>query len=128
MQQQGLGKLAGVASTLIVAVLSCATQSRAATPVYVLLPKSTTISGAHSTQQLLVERLMDQRFAGDKTGAAKLKSSNPAIASVDEKGIVHPAGNGDATITATVEGESASAAIKVTGMGRDVPRSFRNEV
>jgi hypothetical protein len=125
--QQRFGKRR-VELLLLAAVLLCASHARAASRPTVLLPKSTTLSGPHSSQQLLLETLVDQRFTGDKTSAAKFTSSNSLIATVDEKGVVHPASNGETTITATVEGQSATAAIKVNGMGHDLPRNFRNEV
>src|SRR3954471_2712006 len=128
MQQRAFCERLRVASAVVVAVVLCASQSRAAAPAYVLLPKSTTLSGDHSSQQMLVEQLLDQRLVGDKTAAAKFKSSNSAVATVDEKGVVRSAGNGDVTITATVEGQVATAAIKVNGAGQNAPRSFRNEV
>src|SRR3954468_10083549 len=117
-----------VASAVVVAVVLCASQSRAAAPAYVLLPKSTTLSGDHSSQQMLVEQLLDQRIVADKTAAAKFKSSNSSVATVDENGIIHPVGDGEATITASVDGHSASSTVQVIGIGQDVPRSFRNEV
>src|SRR3954470_1741994 len=117
-----------IAPLLIAAVLLCASHARAASRLCVLLPESTTLSGPHSSQQLLLETLVDQRFTGDNTSAAKFTSANSSIATVDEKGVLHPAANGETTITATKDGRSATAAIKVTGMGHDVPRSFRNEV
>src|SRR3954462_9044574 len=124
MQLRVFCKRLGVASAAIVAVVMCPSQSRAAAPSYTLLHKSTTLAGEHSSQQMLVERLLDQRFVGDKTAAAKFKSSNSSVATVDEKGVVRPAGNGDVTIPATVDGQVATAAIKVNGAGQNAPRSF----
>src|SRR5690242_3695133 len=94
----------------------------------VLLPDKTELSGAHVTQHLLLESVVDGRFTAEKTAAAKFTSANAKIATVDEEGVVHPAANGETTITATVNGQSATAEIKVTGIGHDAPRSFRNEV
>ena len=77
----------------------------------------------------LPKRWPKSQFTGDKTTAAKFASSDSAIATVDEKGVVHPVTDGEATITATVDGKTSSAAsVTVTGMEREASRSFRNDV
>jgi Protein of unknown function (DUF1553)/Protein of unknown function (DUF1549)/Bacterial Ig-like domain (group 2) len=93
-----------------------------------LIPEKTTLAGVHASQQLLVEKVGKERFTGDKTAVAKFASSDAAIATVDEKGVVHPVKDGDVTITATVDGGSTTANVSVTGMQREAPRSFRNDV
>lgn len=93
-----------------------------------LIPAKSALAGPHASQQLLLEVVAHDRFTGDKTAAATFTSSNPAIATVDDKGIVHPASDGEVTITATNDGKSATANVTVTGMGRESVRSFRNEV
>ena len=55
-------------------------------------------------------------------------SDNPRVAVVDREGFVQPVGDGLATITATVDGRVARAAISVEESGRDEPWSFRNHV
>ena len=44
------------------------------------------------------------------------------------QGVVHPVADGEATITATVDGQSATATVVVDGMDADAARSFRNDV
>src|SRR3954452_7158760 len=97
----------------LVAVIVCAHAARAAAPSYVILPNTSTLAGAHSNQQLLVERVVDQRFTADSTAAAKFTSSKTSVATVDEKGIIQPVGDGEATITASVDGHSASSIVQV---------------
>jgi hypothetical protein len=95
---------------------------------YALIPAQTALAGPHSSQQLLLERVADKRFTGDKTKAAKFTSSNPAIATIDDQAVVHPVADGDAIITSTVGGQIATATVTVTGMSHNSLRSFRNEV
>jgi hypothetical protein len=86
------------------------------------------LSGPHATQRLLVESIGNGQFVGDRTVGAKFTSSNPAVATVDGAGVVRPVSDGEATITATLGSEKASATVMVNGMEQDVHRSFRNDV
>jgi hypothetical protein len=109
--------------------IAICTSARADSPAHFkLIPEKTTLAGPYASQQLLLESVANERFTGDKTAAAKFMSSNPAVATVDDKGIIRPASNGDATISAKVDGQQASASVTVTNMQRAVPRSFRNDV
>ena len=119
----------GVRCCIVFAAIAMCTHARAESSAsYKLIPEKTTLAGAHASQQLLVETVAKERFTGDKTAAAKFASSDPAIATVDEKGVVHPVKDGDVTITATVDGGSTAASVTVTGMEQEAPRSFRNDV
>jgi Protein of unknown function (DUF1553)/Protein of unknown function (DUF1549)/Bacterial Ig-like domain (group 2) len=109
-----------------IALCTCARAESSAS--YKLIPEKTTLAGAHASQQLLLETVAKERLTGDKTSAAKFTSSDSAIAAVDEKGVVHPAKDGDVTITATVGSGSSMAAVSVVGMQEEAPRRFRNDV
>src|SRR5688500_12863840 len=87
-----------------------------AAPAYVILPLNSKLVGANQRQQLLVETVVDGRFTGDTTQKAKFASSNPAVATVSDSGVVLPAGNGEATITATIDGVSVTAVVAVDGI------------
>lgn len=106
----------------------CAVPPAKAESPYVLLPAATALSGSHASQQLLVESVSNGQYDGDRTPQAAFISSDPAVATVDAKGLVHPVGNGQAIITATIEGATATAAVSVEGMEQDDLRSFRNDV
>ena len=62
--------------------------------------------------------------AGDKL---KLVSSDERVAKI-ENGVIAPVANGKATITATVDGRTATAEVTVRGMDRPFQWSFRNHV
>ncbi|MEX2307840.1 MAG: DUF1549 domain-containing protein [Pirellulales bacterium] len=106
----------------------CAPTRGDAPPSHALIPASSTLTGPHALQQLLVESVVDGRFAGDKTAQAEFLSSNPAVAKVDAGGFVRPVSDGEATITATIDGQSAAATVVINGMSHDAGRSFRNDV
>ena len=113
---------------LIGAGLLCAWARADTPPTHALIPANSTLSGPHAVQQLLVEGVVDGRFTRDDTGQAEFASSDPAVANVDAQGIVRPVADGEATITATIDGQSAAATVVIKGMGADATRSFRNDV
>ncbi len=113
---------------VIVAIALCSVAKAADSPSYALIPAKSVLMGPGTGQRLLVERVDNERFTGERTAAAKFASNNPAVATVDEQGVVHPVSNGQVTITATVDGRETSATVIAAGMKRDAARSFRNEV
>ena len=92
-----------------------------------ILPPAATLSGPESYQQLLAESTVDNRQQDD-TRAARWTSSNPAVATVDAAGMVKPAGDGDATITADMQGQSAAITAHVNNAQAPHVWSFRNDV
>src|SRR4029453_9688325 len=76
-----------------------------------LLPAESTLTGRHAIQQLVVESMAEARFTGDRTATAKFSSSDEKVATVDGAGLVRPVSNGQATITATVDSQSATSKI-----------------
>src|SRR5262249_54312371 len=89
---------------------------------------SVTLHGPHASQRLVVVTAVNHEATADRTQAAKFTSSNPKVASVDAKGIVRAAGDGEATITATAGKETATARIAVKGTKADFHWSYRNHV
>lgn len=93
-----------------------------------VLPHETTLLGPESSQRLIVQARADGKFMGDMTATATFDSSNSAVATVDAAGVVRPAGNGEATITATLDGQQATAKVTVTKFQEPFTWSFRNHV
>jgi hypothetical protein len=91
-------------------------------------PADVPLTGPRATQQLLVVAESDGRAVADHTATATFRSSNPAVASVDEAGMVRPVGDGEAIVTATANGHTATAKVHVTGAGKSSPPSFRHHV
>ncbi len=92
-----------------------------------ILPPKVDLSGPEARQQLIAERT-DGRYQEDSTRKAEWRSSDPKIATVDNAGLVHPTGDGMATITATTSGQSASVQVNVKGTHDPFTWSFRNHV
>ncbi len=93
-----------------------------------LLPADVPLIGPNARQQLLVVLREGDRVVGDATAKAKFASSNPAAAGVDESGEVRAVGDGDAQITATVDGKIATANVRVTKAKEPGEWNFRNHV
>ena len=93
-----------------------------------IAPDTVPLVGPTASQQLLVLEVADGRATGDRTGIAKFASDKPTIATVDAEGIVRPVGNGDATITATVNGKTTTAKVQVSKATDPAAVSFLNHV
>lgn len=92
-----------------------------------ILPGPVTLDGPESYQQLLAEASLDNHQE-DWTRTAHWTSSNPAVAKVDESGMIRPAGDGEATITAAAQGRTATIAVHVKNAHAAHAWSFRNDV
>jgi hypothetical protein len=98
----------------------------AALPVFAqlsVLPPATELRTPESRQQLLA-----QSPSGDQTRRARWTSSNPAVAKVDASGFVTPVSDGEAVITADVDGQSSTARVAVRNSKAPFTWSFRNHV
>ncbi|HEV3078248.1 MAG TPA: S-layer protein, partial [Gemmataceae bacterium] len=93
-----------------------------------LLPAETKLVGSLDSQRLILLAQMDGRFVSDVTSQGEFTSSNPAVATVDAGGVVRPAADGEALITAGHNGKQATARVKVSRIKEDSPWSFRNHV
>ena len=92
-----------------------------------LLPREVDLDGPESFQQLLVEASLDGHQE-DWTRAAKWKSSDTGVATVDQSGMVRPVADGEAAITAQAQGRTATAIVRVRGAKAAFTWSFRNDV
>jgi hypothetical protein len=92
-----------------------------------LLPGSITLNGPEARHQLLAEASLPNHQE-DWTRNAKWASSAPAIASVDQTGLVTPVSDGSAVITAFANGQTASAAVNVHNAKQAFTWNFRNDV
>ncbi len=89
-----------------------------------LLPAEIALNHKDATQRLVVEEIAGDKLVGDLTAKAKFVSSDPAVAVVDEKGIVRAVGDGTAVITAETNGQKSEAKIKVQGTTQPFHWSF----
>jgi hypothetical protein len=93
-----------------------------------VLPAEVPLAGPHASQRLLVLTGDGSHVTGDRTAQTKFTSSNPAVATVDAAGVVRPVGDGEATVTATADGMTATATVKVSKFKEPADWSFRNHV
>jgi hypothetical protein len=93
-----------------------------------LLPADVTLTGPHANQRLILVSEDGGKVVADRTPVAKFTSSQPAVATVDERGVVRPVADGEAVITATHGDRQATAKVKVTKAKEAAPFSFTNDV
>lgn len=98
------------------------------TPDLQILPPAPVLTGPHATQRLVVEETRANQFVGDVSSQAKFASLNPAIAHVDEHGIVTPVADGTAVIRVEIDDRHVETPIVVSRAQSSDPRSFRHDV
>lgn len=101
---------------LLAAALPCSADLK-------VLPEQAVLHGAREQIQLIARNQSKQ----DVTRDVDWESANPDIAIVDKTGAVRPAGNGTATITATLNNETTTVQVEVRNMGVTRPVSFDHE-
>ncbi|MCG3195655.1 MAG: hypothetical protein GHCLOJNM_00122 [bacterium] len=107
--------------------LLCLLTSRPAPAEIRVLPSEITLSRAGEAQRLLIEGVEGSLWTGDRTSEAEISTSDPKVARV-EGGVLRAVGNGEAVLSASVEGQSATATVRVTGADSPFTWSFRNHI
>src|SRR5688572_20966390 len=92
-----------------------------------ILPDSVELRSRESRQQLLAEATIDG-VQHDLTRDAIWSSSNPKVGTVDAAGLVRPAGDGEATITSKVKGQTAIVKVRVSAATAPFAWNFRKHV
>lgn len=93
-----------------------------------ILPGDVALHGPRGNQRLVVALADKDNVLADRTSRAMFRSSDVKVASVDARGFVHAAADGEAVITAHVDGQQASIKVKVVDFARPFAWSFRNHV
>jgi hypothetical protein len=93
-----------------------------------ILPREVTLSGPYASQRLAVVDARGEETSADRTSTATFSTSSAGVATVDAGGVVRAAGDGKATITATVGKESATISVTVQKTKEPFTWSFRNHV
>jgi hypothetical protein len=93
-----------------------------------ILPASISILGPRYSQRLVVEGTFSDQHQEELTAQAKFSISDAKVASVDKDAFVLPDGDGQATITAIVQGRRATAPVVVKDFANATTWSFRNDV
>jgi hypothetical protein len=93
-----------------------------------IVPAEVTLTGPYSQQRLVVLATDGGKVVRDLTGKAEITSSNLHVARVDRGPLVKPIADGEAVITADVDGQKATALVKVKAVKNPVAWSFRNHI
>src|SRR6478672_7313827 len=93
----------------------------------VLLPSKFALTNVEARQTVLLQWKMGDEFAGQLGKGVEWETSDTAVVRFEE-GVAVPVKNGKATITAKVNGETATAEVTVSGMDQPFAWSFRNHV
>jgi hypothetical protein len=109
------------------ALLAAACSVLSAAESLAILPGTVELSGPEARQHLLAEASLSDHQE-DWTRKVEWRSSNPKVAIVDANGEVRPMDDGQATITATANGRSATATVRVKDSQTPYNWSFRNDV
>jgi hypothetical protein len=92
------------------------------------LPDRVTLQGPSATQRVIVVRQENGKTIADLTPDAKFVSANPKIATVDDTGVIRPVGDGETTVNASHEEQSATVKVKVTNAKADASPSYLNDI
>src|SRR5579863_1185508 len=106
-----------------------ASKSSLATLVKIsILPSSISITGPRYGQRILVEGTFRDGHEEELTSQANLSIPGANVAKLGNDNMVLPAGDGQSTITATVQGHHATAPLAVQSYSTATTWSFRNDV
>ena len=93
-----------------------------------IFPSSISITGQRYSQRLLVEGTFTDGHQEELTSRAQIAISDAKVAAADKDGVVTPRGDGEATVTATIQGHRATATLIVKDYSTASIWSFRNDV
>src|SRR5277367_2300539 len=93
-----------------------------------IVPATVSITGRHSTQRLLVEGTFADGHQEELTSRSRIAISDAKVAIVDKDNFAVPQGDGQATLTATLQGHGVSAPLSVKDFAGCSIWSFRNDV
>ncbi len=93
----------------------------------ILFPPSVALDGPGDRQQLVLTETAKGRSA-DHTADATYATTAPGVATVSRSGVVTPAGDGEAIITATVNGATATVTVKVRNATTPKPVTFERDI
>ncbi|MFO0845318.1 MAG: DUF1549 and DUF1553 domain-containing protein [Gemmataceae bacterium] len=113
-------------SRMLLILLAVPSLAVAASPRVV--PGDVTLTGPHATQRLIVVEDAAADVVADVTAKATFTTSAANVAAVDKAGNVRAVGDGEAAITASVGGRTATAKVRVTKTKEPFAWGFRNHV
>jgi len=93
----------------------------------VILPGEFTLVGPDARQLIVVESQRDGKLTGQITEGLKLSSSDPKTLAI-EAGVARGLADGEVTLSATANGHTATARVRVVDAAQPLGWSFRNHV
>jgi hypothetical protein len=93
-----------------------------------VFPRQITLAGPRAEERVGVLGLYADGRQWDLSRTTRFTSDNPAVATVDAAGIVRPAGDGTATVTATSGGATADIRVTVSAFKSDELINFTRDV
>lgn len=93
-----------------------------------VLPASVSLTGARDARQLVVTGRYADGSARDLTGVADLRVEPAGVVDLQEGGYLRPVANGTATVVVAANGTAVRVPVKVEGLERPAPVSFRRDV
>lgn len=112
----------------LISICLCAMGLPSGADTLAILPETLTLRGAKATQKILVEQQSGTQWTGDRTARAAFATSNPQIVTIDKTGTIKAVGDGTATVSATLNGQTATKTVTVSGTQSPFVWSFRNHV
>ena len=112
---------------LIVALSLWCMRSTSATDL-TLFPSAVELDNSEASARFILQHQHESSVRQQVTQDISWTIADEKVASVDENGIVSPRGNGTTSLTATAQGQTATAEIVVSGQDQDFAWSFRNHV
>ncbi|MEY3174647.1 MAG: hypothetical protein RLZZ436_2561 [Planctomycetota bacterium] len=86
------------------------------------------IRSRDARQQLIATAVYEDGTLQDVTRDVTWTISDPAVLAVDPTGLAVPMGDGNVVATATIDGQSASVKVAVSGFVNPLPVNFRNQI
>jgi len=86
------------------------------------------LRGRNARRQIVVTGIYGSGQEHDLTPRAAFQSSHPGVLSIDPAGFAAPVSDGDAVITASVDGQSTTVSLKIERCAETLPVHFANEI
>lgn len=112
---------------LLLSLVVCLAVAHGASAELKIYPAAVALAGKDDAAQLLVVDERDGRAVADLTAKATFAFSNAKVAKVDAA-MLAPLADGETTVTATVNGQTATAKVVVLGTSKPAAWSFRHHV
>jgi hypothetical protein len=115
--------------TAVLVLLATVSASQGQSPDRVsVFPAEVALRGADRVQQLVVTGHYAPDGLRDLTDRALFQIADPRIVKVADGGLLVPLANGTTDVACACEGKSARVAVTVSGMDREQPINFANEI